>query len=159
MGGWYTEIDVYLDPSWADLNGIDFSVAASRQDGDHFRDFIFHVGVVAGNGLLVNASNNADFTTNAFKLLNENGGNYFTVTTAGWYTLRHVFYDNSGALAADLQLLDFNGNILWTATRTNPSDLISTVVGGSRYGWFTHINVAGGIEIDNQELYRGCSPN
>lgn len=155
--GWSTIIDIYLDPSWAAGTGFDFSVAASKQDESHLRDFIFHVGVVNGSGLLVNASNNADFYTNPFKLLNENGGNYYTVSSAGWYTFKHVFYDNAGALAVDLQLFDSGGTMLWSATRTNPGDLIASVVGGSRYGWFTHIDVSAGILVDNQALYR-CQP-
>ncbi len=157
-GGWYASLDVYLDPAWADGTGFDFSVAASKQDSSHLRDFIFHVGVVGSNGLLVNASNNADFYTNPFKLLNENGGNYYTVGSAGWYTFRHLFYDNAGTLAVDMQLLDSGGNLLWSVTRSNATDLIGTVVGGTRYGWFTHIDVSSGILVDNQYLCRGSQP-
>lgn len=157
-GGWYTTLDVYLDPNnWADNTGFDFSVAARKQDESHLRDYIFHVGVVNGYGLLVNASNNADFSTNSYKLLNENEGNYYTVPTAGWYTFRHVFYDDNGALAVDLQLLDSGGE-LWSVTRTNAADLIASIVGGNSYGWFTHIDVSGEIMIDNQAIYRGCQP-
>ena len=158
VGGWYTTLDVYLDPNWADNTGFDFSVASRRQDETHLRDNIFHVGVVNGYGLLVNASNNADFYTNSYKLLNENGGNYYTVNSAGWYTFRQVFYDNGGILTVDYQLLDSGGNLLWTVTRSNPNDYIATVVGGNSYGWFTHIDVSSGIIIDNQAIYRGCQP-
>lgn len=158
-GDWMAEIDVYLDPAWPTGEGFDYSVAANGSDGAHQRDYIFHVGTVedegdvVGKALLVNGSNNADFTTNSFKLLNDNSGNYFEVTTAGWYTLQHVFYNDGGSLSVDLNLLDSGGTVLWTATRSNGADTIPGEVGGNRYGWFTHIDVAAGIMVDNHELF------
>jgi hypothetical protein len=158
-GTWVAEIDVYLDPAWPAGEGFDYSVAATGSDGAHQRDFIFHVGVVenygpiTGQALLVNGSNNADFSTNPYKLINDNGGNYYIVTTAGWYTLQHVFRDTGGHLAVDLNLVDSNGTILWTATRENAADTIPGEVGGNRYAWFTHINVAAGIQVDNHQLF------
>jgi hypothetical protein len=134
-------------------------VAANGSDGAHLRDYIFHVGTVedygpvTGKKLLVNGSNNADFTTNPYKLVNDNGGDYYEVTTAGWYTLQHVFYNDGGSLSVDLNLLDSGGNVLWTATRSNAGDTIPAVVGGNRYSWFTHIDVAAGIMVDNHELF------
>jgi hypothetical protein len=152
-GTWVAEVDVYLDPTWAVGQGFDYSVAANGSDGNHQRDYIFHVGVVAGSGLLVNGSNNADFTTNPYKLLNDNGGVYHEVTQAGWYTLQHVFYDAGGYLAVDLNLLDSGSNVLWTAIRENVADTIPGEVGGNRYSWFTHIDVSGGILIDNHQRF------
>jgi hypothetical protein len=155
-GGFTTSLDIYLDPSsWSSGQGFDYTVAASRQDGTHLRDFIFHVGIVDGS-LLVNASNNSDLSFNAFKLNTENGGDNFTVTTAGWYTFEHVFYDDGGTLAVDLRLLDSGGNVLHTITRTT-SDDIATVVGGNRYGWFTFNNIDG-LAIDNTLLETAAVP-
>lgn len=171
VGGWYTDIDIEIDVavqrSPALGEGFDYSVAASKQDGSHLRDYIFHVGKVidtsAGGAafIMINASNNTDFAFNEYKFLNENGGAYFTVTNTGWYTFRHVFYDNGGVLACDMQVLDSNGNVLWSVTRSNPADLISTVVGGSRYGWFTYVDLNENdwdVPIDNVEMHRGCQP-
>lgn len=110
---------------------------------------------------MINASNNTDFAYSEYKLLNENGGAYYAVSNSGWLTLRHVFYDNGGVLACDMQVLDSNGTLLWSVTRSNPGDLISTVVGGSRYGWFTHIDYQytdQNLLIDNVEIHRGCQP-
>ena len=163
-GTWIAEIDVYLDPSWPSGQGFDYSVAATGSDGNHQRDYIFHVGVVedygpiTGRALLVNGSNNADFYTNPYKLVNDNGGNYYEVATAGWYTLQHVFRDAGGYLAVDLNLLDADGNTLWTATRENIADTIPGEVGGNRYSWFTHIDVADGIQVDNHQLFIPVSP-
>ncbi|NJC94891.1 MAG: hypothetical protein C3F07_12345 [Anaerolineales bacterium] len=163
-GTWIAEIDVYLDPAWPSGQGFDYSVAASGSDGNHQRDYIFHVGVVenfgpiTGQALLVNGSNNADFYTNPYKLVNDNGGNYYIVTSAGWYTLQHVFRDAGGYLAVDLNLLDSGGNTLWTATRENVADTIPGEVGGNRYSWFTHIDVTSGIQVDNHQLFVPVAP-
>lgn len=156
-GTWIAEIDVYLDPSWSAGEGFDYTVAANGSDGNHQRDYIFHVGVVenygpiVGSALLVNGSNNTDFYANPYKLVNDNDGDYFVVDTAGWYTLQHVFYDDGGALAVDLNLLDSGGSTLWTATRFNAADTIPAEVGGNRYSWFTFVN--GTIEVDNHQLF------
>jgi hypothetical protein len=154
-GTWFAEIDVYLDPSWATGKGFDYSVASSKSDGGHLRDFIFHVGVVencgpvAGKALVVNGSNNTDSTVNPFKLVNENGGNYHVITTAGWYRLQHRFRDAGGYLAVDLNLLDSLGAVVWTATRSNVADTLPGIVGNGRYGWFIFAAGTGGIEVDN----------
>ena len=148
--GFSTSLDVYLDPTWSDGQGFDYSVAASNQAGGHLRDFIFHVGVVGG-ALLVNASNNTDATFNSFKLTNENGGNYHTLASAGWYTLQQMFRNDGGVLAVDMNLLDDGGNLLYSVTRTNAADDIATTVGGNRYGWFTYNNIAN-LAIDNTAL-------
>ena len=43
--GWYSEIDVFLDLGNVENGeGFDYSVATSKQDGSHLRDYIFHVG-------------------------------------------------------------------------------------------------------------------
>lgn len=157
-GQFTAELDVYLDTAWVDGEGFDYSVAASGSDGNHQRDYIFHVGVVqdeqglVGKHLLVNGSNNTDFTVNAYKLANENSGNYYEVTTSGWYTLQHVFREEAGALAVDLKLLDDSGTVVWTATRTNAGDTIPAEVGGNRYAWMTAMDVIGGLHIDNHQL-------
>lgn len=152
--GYIAEIDAYLDPASIKVGeGFDLTVAASKvADGTHKRDFIFHVGGTADGRLLVNGSNNTDNYTNEYKLLKENGGNFFEVTDAGWYTLQHSFYANEeGALAVDLNLLDTNGEVLWTATRSNAGDA-ATEVGGARYQWLTFVE--GSFAFDNQSLER-----
>jgi hypothetical protein len=149
-GGFSTSLDIYLDPSWDDSQGFDYSVAANRQNGNHLRDFIFHVGVVDGD-LLVNGSNNSDLAFNASKLENNNGGFNFTVTDAGWYTFEHVFRDDGGVLAVDLNLYDDSHSLLYTITRSNPADDIATTVGGNRYGWLVYNNIDG-LAIDNTVL-------
>jgi len=152
-GTWAAEIDIYLDPNWALSQGFDYSVAATGADGNHRRDFIFHVNHDASTGgLLVAGSNNTNFAPRE----DLENINHYVVTSAGWYTFQHLFYDDGGVLAVDLNLLDSNGNILFTETRKDNSDVIG-IIGGNRYGWFTFLNVDNGIAVDEHELLGTCA--
>lgn len=153
---WTAEVDVYLDPTgWGPAQGFDFSIAAStKADGQgecvHLRDFIFHVATQANGDLLVAGSNNTNFGIRQ-DLASLNN---YEVTTTGWYTLQAVFYDDgSGLLTCDLNLLDMSNTVLFTETRQSAADVIATEVGGHRYGWFTVIDVANGLAVDNTELF------
>jgi hypothetical protein len=149
-GTWTAEVDVYLDPAWAAGEGFDYSVAAAGTDGTHQRDFIFHIAKDISTGdLLVGASNNTNFAPRQ----DLESIDHYTVTTAGWYTLQHVYRDQGGTLAVDLNLLDSGGNVLSTETRNDASDLIPAEVGGNFYAWFTHVAVDGGIAIDDHRLF------
>jgi len=150
--GYLTELKVYLDPGAMTVgDGFDLTVASSKQDGSHLRDFIFHVGKTGDGQVLVNGSNNTDFTVNEYKLLNDGDGMPTTITEAGWYTFQHVFRDaGDGSLAVDLQVFDSAGTQIFTTTRNNPADLLDTIVGGVAYQWFTF--TSGTFEIDDQLL-------
>lgn len=153
-GTWSAEIDVYLDPNWTNGQGFDYSVAANGTDNAHQRDFIFHVSKdISDNVLYVGASNNS----NSSARQDLETINHYEVTSAGWYTLQHVFRDNEGVLAVDLNLLGSNGDVLFTETRSDVADLIPGVVGGNRYGWFVFNTIDGGITVDNTKLFRGCN--
>lgn len=148
-GSWTSELDVYLDPSWSSGEGFEYSVAASGSDGNHQRDYIFHVTKDTSSGeLYVGGSNNTNFAARE----DLESINHFTVTEAGWYTLQHVFYENAGALAVDLNLLDDTGTVVFTETRFNAADTIPAEVGGNRYAWFTIVNVPGGLAVDEHQL-------
>jgi hypothetical protein len=149
FGSWTAEIDVYLDPAWAAGEGFDYSVAANGSDGNHQRDFIFHVTKDISTGmLLVAGSNNTNFATRQ----DLETINHYEVTAPGWYTLQHVFRDQGGALAVDLNLLDSGGNVLFTETRVTAADLIPAEVGGNRYAWFTVVDVTGELAVDQHQL-------
>lgn len=149
-GGLVAEVDVFLDTSWGAGEGFDYSVAANGQDNAHQRDFIFHVTKDTSTGsLLVGGSNNTDFDPRE----NLEANNHVEVTSSGWYTLQHVFRDaGDGSLAVDLNLIDSVGSVLFTETRNSGSDVIATEIGGNRYGWFTNIDIANGIAVDNVSL-------
>ncbi len=150
--GYLTALDIYLDPmAWAIGQGFDYSIGVGNQSASHLRDFIFHVGQVDNQGLLVNASNNTTNNANSFKLQNENGGMYFTVQTAGWYTFEQLFRNDAGVLAVDFNLRNDMGGLLYSVTRSTPADLIATQVGGIGYGWFIFNNLEG-LAIDNTSL-------
>lgn len=146
-GDYVAELDVYLDPTWAEGQGFEYDVASSNSSGGHLRDFVFHVASTS-NGLYVNADNN----------VYGSGGNAYIagqgtqIAGEGWYTMRHTLRDDNGVLAVDLALLDSNGQTVFQTTRSNPADAMS-LVGGNRYAWFASNNVAGGVEMDDQELY------
>lgn len=150
-GTWVASVDVYLDTGWVAGSGFDYSVASNGSDGNHQRDFIFHVAKDTSTGkLLVGASNNSNFAPRE-DLENLNNRE---VTTSGWYTLQQVFRDVGGVLEVDLNLLDAaSDTLLFTETRTSPLDTIPAEVGGNRYGWFTHITgIERGIAVDDSSL-------
>ena len=149
-GGFRTEIKIYLDTGWAAGEGFSYSVAANGQDGAHERDFIFHVAQDVSTGqLLVGAKNNTSFDPE--EALED--VNHAVIDSSGWYTFEHTFYENSdGVLEVAMNLYDAAGNWVFTEVRTDPADDIATVVGGNRYGWFTNIDVAGGIAVDGWML-------
>jgi hypothetical protein len=158
-GGYITTIDIYLDTNWTAGSGFDYTVAANGTDGLHQRDFVFHVSKDTSTGnLMVAGSNNTNF---AMREDLDTLPNFYTVSQSGWYTFQHVFYENAGVLTVDMNLLDSNGTILFTETRSTPEDTIPAEVGGNRYGWFTFITVAGGISIDDVQLIieRDLTPN
>jgi hypothetical protein len=157
-GTWKTEIDVYLDPAWTDGTGFDYSVAANGTDGNHQRDYIFHVAKDTSTGqLLVAGSNNTNY---AVREDLDSITNHYVVTSAGWYTLEHVFREQAGALAVDLNLLNAGGSVLFTETRFDAADAIPAEVGGNRYGLFAVATVPGGLPIDNASIeYSSLSLN
>lgn len=161
--GWKASVDAYIDLSdpavVANTYGWDLSVAANTQSGGHLRDFIFHVASddSAPGHVLVATSNNSNFQ----KRNDLDALNHYAVTTSGWYTFEWVFRDAAGVLAVDLNLLNADGSVLWTNTRSSATDLIGSVVGGNRYMWFTFLAVDK-LAIDNTRLIRNvpvvCSP-
>ena len=149
-GGMTASIDVYLDTNWAAGEGFDFSVAANNSSGSHLQDFIFHVTKDTSTGdLLVAGSNNTNFDPREdLETLN-----HYVVPTSDWYTFEHDFYDyGDGTLAVDLNLRNSGGSLLFTETRNDAGNILATVVGGNRYAWFTNVDIAGGIAIDNHSL-------
>jgi len=142
---------IYLNQSWADGEGFDWSVAASNSEGSHLRDFVFHITKDADTGtVLIGADNNTNFDPINNLETRENFGE---VTQSGWYTFNHVFFEASdGSLAVAMTVLDENGDAVFHEVRNEPSDAVESLVGGSYYGWFTNIDIAGGIAVDDVEL-------
>ena len=51
-----------------------------------------------------------------------------------------------------MNVYDASGEWIFSEIRNSPLDTIPDEVGGNRYGWFTNIDIVGGIAIDNWEL-------
>jgi hypothetical protein len=159
-GGYTTSLDIYLDPAAITTNDSRFNYisAASNSSGNHLRDFAFVVGGytssdltgpgAGANRFIINGQNNSGRSSSFPK---DAGKSPVAVTAAGWYTFEHIFYDNGGSLAVDLKLLDPSDNLVSTWTLNNPADLMSSVVGGNRYGWVS-ANEFSPLAIDNSTL-------
>ncbi|WP_339721274.1 hypothetical protein [uncultured Paraglaciecola sp.] len=148
-GDYSLQTAIYLDTSWANGSGFDFSVASNDTSGNHLQDFIFHVTKDTSTGeLLVGGSNNTNFDPREdLESLNS-----FSIADSGWYVFEHLFRDDNGVLAVDLNLKNVLGDILFTETRTTATNLIPSEVGGNRYAWFTNIDIAEGIAVDGISL-------
>ena len=145
-----TQIKIYLDPdALAAGEGFNYSVAANNQSGSHLRDFIFHVTKDTSTGdLLVGNSNNTNFDPREDLETIDNA----VITEAGWYTFEHVFTDSgSDTLAVQMRLINDADQVVFDNT-IDSGDSFSNDFGGNRYGWFTNIDVAGGIAVDDLQL-------
>ncbi len=141
--GYTTSVDVYLNTAGGAANDtrFDWDSAISDTSGGFRRDFLFNGGFYndsdstgSGPRFVFTASNNAGRGSSFPK---NPGRDPFSITTTGWYTFQHHFYDNgTGVLAVDLSILDAAGNVLHTWTLSDPTDIIGTTVGGDQYGWF-----------------------
>lgn len=138
QGGYTTQVSVYLDPAAVLINDTRFNWDSAINDpsGALRRDFVFNAGGYTDTA-------QPSFVISASTLPARNGvdprdpaHDPFSVTTAGWYTLRHRFYDNNGVLAVDLSVLDGGGTVLHTWTLSDPSDSMCGI-GGNRTGSFS----------------------
>ncbi len=146
--------DIYInlaDPAVvANTYGWDLSAAANSQSHTLVRDFVFHAASDALGNVLIGGSNTPGIT----RRVDLASINHYTIAATGWYTFEWNFRDSgSGVLAVDLNLRDASGGLLWTETRSDPSDLISTIVGGNRSMRFTFLEVAQ-LHIDNTSVRR-----
>ena len=143
-GGFVVSIDMYLDTALAGptSNRLDWSAAINNNLGSHRRDFVFSIGGDGLGGWIMSASNNAPGWPG------NPGRDPYTITTSGWYTFQHVFRDNAGVLAVDMNVLDSGGTLLKSWTLTDPTDLIPSVVGGNRYVWLVTNDFAD-LPLDN----------
>src|SRR5215213_3231417 len=153
--GYTTTVAVYLNVGggFANDTRFDFSSAINNTAGNHRRDFVFNAGyyndaVAPGSGprFVVSAGNNSG-RANSFP---KNGG-AITITSSGWYTFKHRFYNSGGGvLAVEMSIIDSSNNIVNSWILTDASDIIGSTVGGNRYGWFAS-NEFAFLAIDDSE--------
>ncbi|MDQ2092912.1 hypothetical protein [Rhodalgimonas zhirmunskyi] len=149
LGGFTTSLDIYLDDTKILAGeGFDVSFAANGTDGSHEQDFIFHITHDTSTGdMLIGASNNSNFAPREDL---DTLDNHAEASSAGWYTFSWNFYENPlGDLEVAMNVHDESGNWVFTEIRSDLSNDVGTVVGGNRYMWFTNIDVAGGVAVDN----------
>ena len=156
--GYTTSMDVYLNTAAAYPNDtrFDWSSAINQPDGTFRRDFVFNAGFyndtdTTGSGprFVISASNNA---TRSGAYPKNPGRDPFTITTSGWYTFEHHFYNKGlGVLQVDLRITTLEGVPLHTWSLSDPTDLIGSTVGGHRYGWLV-IQEFPVLAIDNVSL-------
>jgi uncharacterized repeat protein (TIGR01451 family) len=147
-GGYTTGVDVYLDVAYATTNldtRFDWSSAINDPSGNFRRDFVFNASANL-LGFVIDGGNNSTRCG-----ANPNvSGTAVQITQSGWYTFKHTFTDQAGVLSVTMQLIDSNNTVVGTWTRSDPSDVIGTTVGGHRYGLF--VNEFDGLAIDNSRL-------
>ena len=155
---YWTSVDIYLNVGggWANDTRFDFSSAINNNLGTHNRDFIFNAGFYndtdgsPGSGssrFVISASTNSQ-PSGAYA---KNPGKApIAISTTGWYTFEHHFYDNAGVLAVDMNIYDAANLLVNTWTQSVAADVISGI-GGNRYGWFDY-NQLSTLAFDNAEL-------
>ena len=144
VGGWTTDIWVYLDMAATTVNDTRFDWIASAvnmPDCEHRRDFGFNFGWYNDSGpygdgprFVVSGNTNTGRCNSDPR---NPGMDPFTITTPGWYKLEGQFEDNGGVLRVTLRLFNSANTLLHTWVRSDPTDIIGTTVGGNRYGWFS----------------------
>jgi hypothetical protein len=152
-----TSVDIYLNVggSWANNTRFDFNSAINNASGTHLRDFVFNGGFYDDN---TDPGANTDRFVFSASFNSQPGSAYaknsdwdpIAISTTGWYTFEHHFYDNAGVLAVDMSIYDSASSLVNSWTLSNPADLI-TGVGGNRYGWFDY-NQFSTLAFDNTSL-------
>jgi len=138
--GYTTSVAVYLNVGggFANDTRFDWDSAISDAAGGFRRDFVFNVGYYndagpygSGARFVMSASNNTPGNPR------NPARSPYTITSSGWYTFKHRFYNaGGGVLAVDLSILNAAGTVLSTWTLSDSTDIIGSNVGGNRYGWF-----------------------
>jgi hypothetical protein len=155
---WKATVDIYFDPSWGADSGFIYAVATNNTNSTHLRDFVLNAGVLNDettgnvNQLVVLADTAGSPTSDPLyhiKAMPVERRGY--ITEAGWYRVEHNFKNYDGKLIVTVSIIDDSGNTVYSQPIDYEwmNDRIPEDVGGNRYGWFTHINVAGGVAIDN----------
>jgi hypothetical protein len=156
-----TSVDIYLNVGggWANNTRFDFSSAINNAAGAHLSDFIFNGGFYndtdgsPGSGtsrFVISASFNSQ-PGSAFA--KNPGFDPIAISTTGWYTFRHRFYNNAGILNVDMSIYDEGGALIKTWTRVSAP---IAGVGGNRYGWFD-FNQFSTLAFDNTQMNVQCT--
>jgi hypothetical protein len=167
--GYKTQIDIYLDATWAARNHIqlpllqDYRVewisALNDNTGTFERDFVFNIGTTPTGYIVQSSTNSTRSGANPNSTCPSPSAPPNTcrppvfINASGWYTFRHTFRDGGdGFLDVDFDIFAL-GNPTSIIHETidgdhgTDSDPMSRV-GGNRYGWFSNEEVPD-LAIDN----------
>ena len=180
LGGYTTQVDVYLDVAYAlanpdSINGdsclianpgdiscmgtrFDYSSAINRTDGTFLQDYAF--SVATGNPALPTPCTLGEFVVTASTNLYRSGNNIydpshdrFCIANSGWYTFKHTFMDVDGSLQVLMEIFALGSGVPLHQWTIIPGHLI-TEVGCNRYGWFANQEIWD-LAIDNSIMV-GC---
>jgi hypothetical protein len=151
-----TSLDIYLNVNGGARNNqrFDFDSRISNSAGTLKKSFIFNgaffndaIGPGAGtNRFVIGAGNN----TQPVDALPKKALNPLTISTTGWYTFEHHFYDDGGVLAVDMSIYDATHALIRNWKLSDPTDLIAET-GGNRWGLFGY-NQFPSLAVDNAQL-------
>lgn len=136
-GDWYSSIKVYLDPELtAEGQGFEYIVSVNNESGSYLDEYGF--SFTAGPSYITAGCISLTDTVN--------------ITTPGWYTLQHFFYDNGGVLFVDMKLIAPDTSLALDVT-IDTTYLIPSDVSGNRYAKFTSLTDSNGILVDDFQRY------
>jgi hypothetical protein len=155
-----TSVAIYLNVGGGAANNtrFDFTSAINNNLGTHLSDFIFNAGFYndtdgspgsGTNRFVISASNNSQPGSAYAK---NPGRDPIAISTTGWYTFEHHFYNNGGVLAVDMGIFDASNSLVHSWTLSNPLHLIAGV-GGNRYGW-VDFDQFGTLAFDDTSMTR-----
>jgi hypothetical protein len=185
-GGWETQVDVYLDTTYAQANAdsysgnlacltadstdpsckgtrFDYSSAVNNTQGNFIRDFGFNVAT--GPDLHGNLTCSGFFATAGMNI-NRSGadaysqGNTKCIPGSGWYTFKHTFYADSGFLNVRMQIIPVGSTTPTASWNVVSPDPISsgdpTKDVGCNRYGWFTNQEIYGLAIDNAEMSGGC---
>jgi hypothetical protein len=165
-GGYKTQIDIYLDTSWAASNNtvlkdyrVDWISALNDNAGVFERDFVFNIGTTPTGYIIQSSTNSTRSGANpnvpcpSPSTLPNTCRPPVHIDTSGWYTFRHTFHDGGdGFLDVDFDIFALGSSTMLmhqTIDGDHPTDSDPmSRVGGNRYGWFSNEEVPD-LAIDN----------
>jgi len=154
-GGYFTQLDIYLDTAWAAMHPdvrFDWISAINDNTGAFLRDFVFNVGTLPTGFIIQTSTNSTRSGANPNvpcpdpKIQPNTCRPPTTISASGWYSFRHTFRDQAGTLAVDFDIFAHGSNTP-IAHQTIYADPIS-IVGGNRYGGFSNEEIPD-LAIDN----------
>lgn len=150
-GGFTTSIEVLLDPSMANPEGQSFSysVAINSNDACGFgSEYQVQGGAGSQGGFCVRIGGSTGHDPCQ-------SNNAEAITKAGWYTIKHRFFEEGGQLSITRTVEDPVGTPVTEITVSNQGAIAS--VGGNRFASFPFNSFTDGLRIRNSTRTNGSA--